>query len=155
MLLTIIYNLIVFLLYKKVPVSLSETSYIFGDKKYFFTLYCAALVTTLLPQLLNCVPEDLTFIPFILCVGVLFAGASPAFKNGLDKKVHYISAFISFGAFILFMIFLLNVWYFIGYIVALGLLILWKKECYVYFSELLAIFQVWIYIILNNFKVIV
>lgn len=145
---TLIYNLIIWIKYKTIPVSLSETAYIFGgNKKYFFTLYCVILVSILLPALLTVIPESLTIIPFIMCSGLLFAGVSPMFKEGSDKMVHYISAFISFGAFIAFMITCLNWWYFIGYIIGLGILILLKRECYVYFAEMLALIEIIIYLI--------
>ena len=147
LIITLIYNLIIWLKYKTVPVSLSETAYIFGgNKKYFFTLYCVLIVLLLLPQLFMVIPEHLAFIPFLMCAGLMFAGISPMFKDGTDKIVHYIAAFISFGSFILFMILFLNWWYFIGYITILGLLICWKKHCYVYFAEMLALAEMIIFL---------
>lgn len=105
LIISLIYSSFIIIKYKKVPDSLSETAYILGgNKRYLFTLYCTIISFCILPALLS-ITSTLQFIPFIFCGGLLFAGCSPLFKEGLDKKVHYISAFIAFAAYICYMIF--------------------------------------------------
>ena len=147
-LLTILYNSYIILKYKKIPVSLSETSYMLGGlKRYWFTAYCVATVFLALPCLLNIVPECLTFLPFLMCGGMLFAGVSPLFKEGLDKPVHYISSIFSFIVFLIFTVLIMGWVYLLIYLILLGLLVLWKKECYVYFAEILIYIFIIIFIL--------
>lgn len=142
---SLIYNLYIILKYKTIPVSLSETSYILGGfKRYWFSAYCITTVMLILPLLLMTIPENLAFLGFLMCGGLLFAGLSPMFKNGMDKTLHYTSSMFSFIIFIIFMIFIMGWFYLALYVWLLALLTLCKKECYVYFAEIL----VYIFIIL-------
>ena len=143
----LIYNVFIICKYKTIPVSLSETSYMMGGlKRYWFTIYCVVNVLLILPQLLVAVPETFTFLVFLMCSGMLFAGVSPLFKDGLDKPVHYVSSILAFIVFIVFM-FLLMKWYFpLIFISLFGILVLWKKECYVYFAEILTFIFIIIYL---------
>ena len=144
----LIYNLFIICKYKTIPVSLSETSYMLGGlKRYWFTIYCVTNVLLILPNLLVSVPETFTFLVFLMCSGMLFSGVSPLFKKGLDKTVHYVSLIFSFIMFIIFMILLMKWYYLVAFIVILGLLIMWKKECYVYFAEILAFIFIILYLI--------
>lgn len=118
-----------------------------GLKRYWFTIYCVTNVLLILPNLLVAVPETFTFLVFLMCSGMLFSGASPLFKKGLDKTVHYVSSIFSFVMFIIFMILLMKWYCLIVFIVILGLLVMWKKECYVYFAEILAFIFIILYLI--------
>ena len=149
----IIYNSYVIFRYKKVPVSLSETAYMIGGekslKRYWFTLYCIITVFTILQPLFNNTISNLQFIPFLLCSGLLFAGFSPAFKNNLpEKQVHYVSAGISFSCFILYGFFCMPWYWLLGYILLLGILCIWKRTCYVYFAEILALSSICIWLLI-------
>lgn len=144
----LIYNIFIIAKYKTIPVSLSETSYMLGGlKRYWFTIYCVTNVLLILPNLLVAVPETFTFLVFLMCTGMLFSGVSPLFKKGLDKTVHYVSSIFSFIMFIVFMILLMKWYCLIVFIVILGLLVMWKKECYVYFAEILAFIFIILYLI--------
>lgn len=139
-LISIIYNGYILWRYNKIPVSLSETAYMLGGiKRYWFTLYCAIIGLTLLPNLFEITPEDYEVIPFLICLGLLLAGISPTFKQGLEKPVHYISSFVSFAGFILYTVLCMNWFWLIGYGIILANLCIWKKECYVWFAEILAL----------------
>lgn len=140
-LISIIYNGYIFWRYKRIPVSLSETSYILGGfKRYWFTLYCSIIGTTLLPILIKATPENYEVIPLLICTGLLLAGVSPTFRqSGLERTVHYVSSFISFAGFILYTILCIDWVWLIGYGIILGSLCIWKKECYVWFAEILAL----------------
>lgn len=139
----LVYNTTIITKYKRVPGSLSETSYIIssggGPKKYLFTLYSILTGITLLPPLFIVTPDGFEVIPFLLCVGFLFSGFSPTYKSGLERPVHYISAYISFISFILYSILCMGWIWLVGYGIILGLLCLWKSKCYVYFAEILAL----------------
>ena len=140
--LSIIYNGYIIYIYKDVPESLSETSYILSKNKlskYWFTGYCEIISLCLLPLLLEIIPSNLMFLAFLISAGLAFSGLSPLFKSGPDKIVHYISAFISFGAFVAYLIICLNWIWLIGYIAILALLCIWKYKCYVYWAEICAL----------------
>lgn len=138
---SIVYNSYIIYKYKKIPVSLSETAYLLGgpdmgNKKYIFTLYCVFAIACIIPTLFT-LPENLIFLGFLICAGLLFAGVSPMFKDGMDKKVHYISAILSFIAFVVLMCIVLPWYWSLLYFILLGFLTLLKRECYVYFAEML------------------
>ena len=153
-LIMLIYNSVVIIKYKKIPASLSETAYMIGGekslKRYWFTLYCTLTAFTILPVLFKYTADDFQAIPFIFCAGLLFAGFSPAFRSGLDRVVHYVSAYISFGGFLLYEILYMSWVWLVAYMILLGLLCIWKRNCYVYFAELLALTElcIWLFTIL-------
>lgn len=103
---TIIYNCYIIIRYKKIPESLSETSYLLGgNKQYWFTGYCFIICILLLPVLFEITANNLLFLPFIICGGLSLAGCSPLFREGLDKPIHYIFSYLAFVAYIFYMIF--------------------------------------------------
>jgi len=104
LIISFIYNLFIFIRYKTIPVSLSETSYLLKDKKHLFTLYCVLSTFLIMPCLLSTIPENLAILAFLMCSGVMFSGLSPLFKQGLDKSIHYTASIIAFIAFVVFLI---------------------------------------------------
>lgn len=150
LLITVLYNSYVIYKYKKIPVSLSETSYMFGGvKRYFFTLYCLSVGAITLPYLFSLNLGDFEFIPFLFVIGLLFAGFSPMFKQSVDKEVHYTGAIIAFLAFIVFMFLYFPYYLIILYSVLYVMLICWKRSCYVYFAEILSILMLNIWLLCN------
>ncbi len=138
--LSLVYNGYIFWRFKKVPESLSETSYLLGgNKRYLFSLYCLITGIILLLELLNRSVDGYEFLPFLLCTGICFAGISPLFRDGIEKIVHYVSSFAAFTAFIVYMILFLDWKWIAVYCTALTLLCLWKKDSYTYFAEILAL----------------
>ena len=66
LILSFIYNGYVIFKYN-IPVSLSDTSYLFGgNTRYLFTGYCYTSAFLLIPVLLDLVPTTLTFLPFLI-----------------------------------------------------------------------------------------
>jgi hypothetical protein len=64
-LITLVYNSYVLIKYKKIPESLSETSYLLGgNKRYWFTGYCFIICMLLLPVLFEITVDSLLFLPF-------------------------------------------------------------------------------------------
>lgn len=55
--------------------------------KWLFTLALYGAGFTLLPEWLN-ISEDFQFLAFFACAALCFIGASPAFKEGLSRKIH-------------------------------------------------------------------
>lgn len=150
---TIVYNLSIILVYNEVPKSLSETSYMLAGPnrsglRYLFSLYCCVLGFCLMPCLMDVLPENIQFMSFLMCAGLIFAGMSPVFKEGIEKAVHYASSIVAFVVYIVF-IFVVFEWYWIVvyFVILLGLVI-WKKECYTYFAEILAFIFMIIYILI-------
>ena len=145
-LITLLYNSFVIIKYKKIPESLSETSYLLGgNKRYFFTAYCFIISICLLPILLEI--SILQFLPFIFCGGLLFAGCSPLFREGLDKPIHYIFSILAFIAYIFYMIFCMGWIWLIGYLMALSVLCAIKWRSYIYWAEIIAVLELIIFIL--------
>ena len=145
---TVLYNSYIIIKYKKIPESLSETSYLLGgNKRYWFTGYCFIISFCLLPVLFTITSNNFLFLPFIFCGGLLFAGGSPLFRSGLDKPIHYIFSYLAFAAYIFYMIFCMGWIWLIGYLIVLGILCAIKWKHYVYWAEILALFEIIIFIL--------
>lgn len=83
---------------KELPKSISDTSYLFNKhfgKYYLFMLYCFIMGFLLLPIWIIHSSDAYTFLPFLSCAGMLFAGATPFFKQEFERKVHYPAAIVS------------------------------------------------------------
>lgn len=146
LLITLLYNSYVIIKCKKIPESLSETSYLLGgNKRYWFTGYCFIVAFCLLPVLLEI--STLQFLPFIFCGGLLFAGCSPLFRKGLDKPIHYIFSYLAFAAYIFYMILCMGWIWLIGYLILLDVLCLIKWKAYIYWAEILALLEIIIFIL--------
>ena len=147
LLITLLYNIYIIIKYKKIPESLSETSYLLGgNKRYLFTWYCVIISFCLLPVLLE-TTVTLQFLPFLFCGGLLFAGCSPLFKEGLDKPIHYIFSILAFIAYIFYMIFCMGWIWLIGYLMALSVLCAIKWKSYIYWAEIIAVLELIIFIL--------
>lgn len=145
---TLLYNSYVITKYKKIPESLSETSYLLGgNKRYWFTGYCFIISFLLLPTLFEITIVNFQILPFIFCGGLSFAGCSPLFREGLDRIVHYSSAYMAFATYVLYMIFCMNWWWTLWYFVILGIMCIIKWKSYVYWAEMLALLEICIYIL--------
>lgn len=86
------------LLVGRLPISLSETYYdLKGIKKgWYFTLMLLTTAATLLPIWLD-KTEGVwyQFLVFIACASVLFVSVTPNYRNGIERSVHYISAYLA------------------------------------------------------------
>lgn len=143
---TIVYNCYIIIRYKKIPESLSETSYLLGgNKRYWFTGYCFIICILLLPILFEITVDSLLFLPFLICGGLSFAGCSPLFREGLDKPVHYTFSILAFVCYICYMIFCMGWTWLIGYLVLLLILYFIKKSSLIYWAEMLAIIEICIF----------
>lgn len=81
------YTAVVCIACKGIPDSISETFYKL-EHKAWFTITMFLTAGLLMPAILEITPEGYQFIAFLACIGMMFVGAAPNFREGLDKKVH-------------------------------------------------------------------
>ena len=152
--LVVLYIFVVYELFGKLPTSLSQTAYMFGGyKKYIFTAVCYSIGFGILPALFELTPDNLTFLPFIFGVGLFLAGLTPAFMDTkYENRIHTVSAIIAFVAYLVYLIICMD-WYWL-FIFVVGFLSLysWKKKCYIFFAEILAILSVTLWCIIELWK---
>lgn len=147
LLLTIVYS--IFATYKnnkEFPESLSETSYIL--KPWIFVVFCDIIGILLMIPLINITEDKYQFLPFIACVGFIFAGNSPLYKKALSKDVHYAFAILSYICFIAYLV-CFNLHAFLAYLVMMILVFIKFKKNIIFFAEILAIYALSI-IIFNS-----
>lgn len=79
---------------KEIPSSISDTFYALEHKLWFgITMWSTSLL--LMPSLLDYTTESYQFLAFLMCAGLIFVGAAPNFKKGLDRPVHIAGASIA------------------------------------------------------------
>lgn len=78
---------LVMILKKGIPYSISDTYYSL-EHKLWFGLSMAATALLLMPSVLDLTPSSYQFTAFLMCAGLIFVGAAPNFKVGLDRPVH-------------------------------------------------------------------
>jgi len=135
---SVIYLLYVFIKYKTIPGSLSETAYLFGKNKWIFTIYCMFISIMMIGGLLNVTSGNWQFLPVLICVGLAFSGASPLYRKSLTKDVHYGFAILSFVSFLIYLL-VIDWRILIVYLISLGYLFFVKSNSLVFFAEILAL----------------
>lgn len=91
----------VFIVFREVPKSLSNTYYMFQEKKdglkWLFPALIAVMVFTLMPAWLELSDgSNWQFLSFLCPASLLFVGAAPAFKSSnLESTVHTVAALLS------------------------------------------------------------
>lgn len=138
----LIYCAIIFFINnRKVPESVSATSYILTEHKkgyhFGFSLICLIVACTLFPMWISITPEVWMFLTFLACVGILFAGSTPFFREGLEKPIHYIAGGIAGLAYIAWFI-LVGGWIWLCVVIAMvgiSLLWFWDWKPYVFWLE--------------------
>lgn len=135
---TLLYNL--FILYKEgVPESLSKTSYIWESicgKPYLFTTYCILLVCLLFPVWMEYCNDNIQYLVFISCCGIIFAGCTPLYREDLQKPIHYASGIITMIAYVLWLVFTELYFLLIIEAILIVLLIALDYRNYVYYIEI-------------------
>lgn len=131
-----------------IPESLSNTFYLYKDKKdwlkVLFPIMMLSIVVFLLPSWLTISEgSNLQFLSFLAVGGILFTGAAPMFKNkGIESRVHTISAICAAVFSILWVVFvaklllLLIVWFLI--VALLSISTGTYKKCLIYWLETVA-----------------
>lgn len=147
LLLTIVYS--TFATYKnnkEFPESLSETSYIL--KPWLFVAFCDIVGILLMIMLMNITEDKYQFLPFIACIGFIFAGNSPLYRTTLTKDVHYAFAILSYICFIAYLV-CFNFHAFLAYLAIMIFVFIKFRKSIVFFAEILAIYALSI-IIFNS-----
>lgn len=81
-----------------VPWSLSDTYYQLKKRNRPAWLFQAAMIIPamlLMPVWIECSSDDLQFLAFLSCGGLIFVGTAPLFKEEFQSKVHYTGTAIS------------------------------------------------------------
>lgn len=143
----LIYNGIALSLFG-VPNSLSETYYLYMNKKnwmrIFFPIMMTLLVVLLMPAWLEISDgSNLQFLAFLTAGGIMFTGAAPAFKsNTLEKTVHSTSAICAATCALLWVILVCKIWYIVliwsAVVVFAAILTKTVKRAKVYWLETVA-----------------
>ena len=131
-----------------VPESLSNTFYLYNDKKkhlgILFPIMMVSMAGLLLPAWLEISAlSSLQFTAFLAAAGIIFTGSAPAFKsNDLEKKVHTVSALVAAVFALLWVIFVSKLWFIILIWLAVVALIAFItktiKSSYIYWLETVA-----------------
>lgn len=144
----LIYLGFTFGIFKRIPKSLSDTYYMYKEKKewlkFLFPIMIFCVSGLLLPAWLDATEgSTLQFLSFLTCASIMFVGASPNFKNvGIESKIHVISAIISAICAIAWCIFVTHTWYVILLclivMVILAFITKTLKTSYVFWLEMVA-----------------
>lgn len=131
-----------------VPESLSNTFYLYNDKKkhlgILFPIMMVSIAGLLLPAWLEISAlSSLQFTAFLAASGLIFTGSAPAFKSSdLENQVHTISALMAAVFALLWVIFVSKLWFTILIWFAVILLIAFItktiKSSYIYWLETVA-----------------
>lgn len=131
-----------------VPESLSNTFYLYNDKKkhlgILFPIMMVSMAGLLLPAWLEISAiSSLQFTAFLAAAGIIFTGSAPAFKsNDLEKRVHTVSALVAAVFALLWVIFVSKLWFIILIWLAVVALIAFItktiKSSYIYWLETVA-----------------
>lgn len=76
-----------------IPYSISETYYKIKHK-FWFAVAIIGTAALLMPAILEVTPEQYQFLAFLACVGMIFTGVAPNFREGIEKKIHIAGAFM-------------------------------------------------------------
>lgn len=128
---------------RQVPESISATSYIYKDifkVDYIFTAYCIFVASLLLPSWLTVSPDNLQFLVFICCAGILCAGTTPLFKEADQGKIHYAGGIIAFIGFVLWMLCSHNYYWLLADAICILLLVCLDRKNYVFYAETCSLF---------------
>lgn len=134
------------LLIGNLPISLSETYYELRrlGKGWIFTAVLLTTALTLMPIWLERTSELwYQFTVFISCAAITFVALSPDYKYGVERYVHYISAYVACGSVVLYHI--LNGTWIILLICLIPTIIsfLWHRDKVSLFAELSLISSVY------------
>lgn len=77
-----------------IPVSLSDTYYKLGNRKWLFQVAMAFVAVTLYPVWFSASSEELIGLAFASCASLLFVASAPCFREELQGKVHYSAAVV-------------------------------------------------------------
>jgi hypothetical protein len=74
--------------------SISEIYYLAGNKGWIWQVVMITSGVALLPFWLEATPNELQFLPFMSCGGVMSVGCAPCFRLKLQGWIHYSAAVV-------------------------------------------------------------
>lgn len=87
------YTTVVCIMFKGVPDSISATFYRLQHKVWFgATMWLTAGLLML--AIIEVTPDCYQFTAFLACIGMMFVGVAPNFREGLDRPVHITGAIL-------------------------------------------------------------
>ena len=144
----ILYTIISLCIFKTIPYSLSNTYYMYKEKKewlkYLFPIVMFLTSGFLLPAWLEATEGSVwQFLSFLTCASIMFVGAAPNFKDtNIESKIHEIAAICAAVFSILWSIIVVGSWEFIImwllYFIAIALLTDTLKKSYIFWLEMAA-----------------
>lgn len=144
----ILYITISLCIFKTIPSSLSNTYYMYKEKKewlkYLFPIMMFLTSGFLLPAWLEATEGSVwQFLSFLTCASIMFVGAVPNFKNAnIESKIHEISAICAAVFSILWSVIVVGSWAFIImwllYFIVIALLTNTLKKSYIFWLEMSA-----------------
>lgn len=123
-----------------VPWSLSDTYYLLQKRNRPKWLFQAAMILpamVLMPVWIECSSENIQYLAFLSCGGLMFVGSAPLFKEEFQSKVHYVGAVISGVAMILWVVFS-GMWYLPTVTFTIALLLILKYQKWLFWAEMAA-----------------
>lgn len=123
-----------------VPWSLSDTYYQLKKRNRPAWLFQVAMIIPamlLMPVWLECSTDDLQFLAFLSCGGLMFVGTAPLFKEEFQSKVHYTGTVIAGLATILWVC-LSGMWYLPAITFAVAGIIMLKYRKWLFWAEMAA-----------------
>lgn len=153
-----IISLTIFILYNiyvikefGIPESISDSYYRLRNRghKATFTLFCWITSFPLLIYWIERYSTDWDFLPFVSCVGLMFVGTAPAFKDfELERKVHSIAAIICLIASYVWSLFFGSIFLSINFIFLTILLYYLLKKNKIYWIEIVAFSNIYLQLLL-------
>lgn len=123
-----------------VPWSLSDTYYQLKKRNRPAWLFQVAMIVPamlLVPVWIEISPENLQFLAFLACGGLMFVGTAPLFKEEFQSKVHYTGTAISGLAAILWLC-LSGMWWLPAITFAVSGIIMLKYRKWLFWAEMAA-----------------
>lgn len=142
-----------------IPVSVSETAYIWESdcnhkgnlhKANYFSLYCLLTAGLLFYPWISESPENIEFLAFLGCAGILGAGSTPFFKEKYEAGIHYASGIAAVACWIIWMC-VMGYWIWLGCsFLVIGILCIFKTDAYVFWTEAVGLITLAVKLFLNQ-----
>lgn len=154
----ILYTVISLCVFQKVPASLSNTYYMYKEKKewlkYLFSIIMVSVAGLLMPAWLEATEGSyLQFLSFLTCAAIMFVGTAPNFKGTkLESTVHSVSAIIAAICAMLWCIFVVGSYgVILSYLVIFLIIALCTKtltSAYIFWLEMVAFMSMFLSLII-------
>ena len=137
--------------YKGIPISLSDTYFLW--KKWFFPFVMWLTGLVLLPYWLDFTTDsNWEFLPFISCIGIICVGAAPNIRTDKQEyRIHMICAYLAALAATASIFIICDKWYVLPLITICNFILCFKeiKNKYIFLIEL-SIFEAVFYTLIYD-----